>query len=228
MPAAPVPEPVPEDVRRLVAAALPQVAFDGWSARVLAGAAAETGLDLTRLRALLPGGAVDLAAASHRLGDEAMRARLAAVDLAAMRLNVRVAFALRARIEALPGREATRRAMALFTLPQNAGRGAALVWATADAIWNAVGDNATDGNWYTKRAILSAVWMSTVTFWLGDNTPGFEATHAFINRRIADVLRFEKNKARIAPLKRLLAAIPAPLPRRDLPGLWVPEDAGNG
>lgn len=224
MPAA----PVPDDIRRLVAAALPQVAFDGWSEGVLSAAAAETGIDRARLRALLPGGAVDLAAASHRLGDEAMRARLAAVDLASLRLNEKVALALRIRLEAVPGREAVRRSMALFALPHLAPRGAALVWGTADAIWDAVGDRTLDGNWYTKRAILSAVWMSTITFWLGDNSPGHEATHAFIDRRIADVLRFEKNKAKIAPLKRLLARIPAPAPRHDLPGIWVEDEAEHG
>jgi len=222
------PPPVDPDIRRLVAAALPQVAFDGWSERVLAGAAAATGMDAARVRALLPGGAADLAAASHRIADGQMRERLEAIDLAGMRLNAKVALALRLRIEAIPGREAARRAMALLALPHLAPRGAALVWGTADAIWNAVGDNATDGNWYSKRAILSAVWLATVTFWLGDDSPGNEATHEFIDRRIADVLRFEKNKARIAPLKRLLAAIPAPQVRGDLPGVWLPGDAGNG
>ncbi len=217
--------PIPDDIRRLVAAALPLVAFDGWSGDVVSQAASVAGIESTRLRALLPRGAVDLAAAAHRLGDEAMRERLAALDMGTMRLNEKVALALRIRLEVGPGREVARRGMAMFALPHLAPRGAALVWGTADAIWDAIGDDARDGNWYTKRAILSAVWMATVTFWLGDNSPGFQATHEFIGRRIADVLRIEKGKARLAPLKRLLAAIPAPRPRRDLPGLWVEEDA---
>lgn len=220
--------PIPDDIRRLVAAALPQVAFDGWSVATLDAATATTGLDRARVRALLPQGAVDLATASHRIGDEAMRIRLASMDLAGMRLSGKVALALRIRLEVSPGREAARRGMALFALPHLAARGAALVWGTADAVWDAIGDQTTDGNWYTKRAILSAVWMSTVTFWLGDNSPGFEATHDFIDRRIADVLTFEKNKARLKPVTRLLAAIPAPRPRHDLPGLWVPEQADHG
>lgn len=213
--------PVSDDIRRLVEAALPHVAFEGWSERVLRAAAAEAGLDERQCRALLPRGVADLAAASHRLGDEAMRARLAAMDLADMRLNARVALALRIRLEAIPGREVARKGMALFALPHLAPRGASLVWGTADAIWNAVGDTSTDGNWYTKRAVLSAVWTATVTYWLGDSSPGFEASASFIERRIADVLRFEKAKAGLKPLMRLLAAIPAPRPRDDLPGYWT-------
>lgn len=220
--------PVSDEMRQLVEAALPHVVFDGWSERSLRAAAAEIGMIDARIQVLLPGGVVDLAAASHRLGDEAMRARLAAMDLSAMRLNAKVALALRLRLEAIPGREVARKGMALFALPHLAPRGAALMWETADAIWNAVGDNTTDGNWYTKRAILSAVWSATVTYWLGDNSPGFEASAAFIDRRIADVLRFEKAKAGMRPVMRLLAAIPALRKRDDLPGYWAEDVKADG
>lgn len=216
--------PVSDEIRRLVAAALPHVSFEGWSEQALEAAAAELGMSEIEVRAALPGGAVDLAAASHRIADEQMRARLAGMELDDMRLSAKVALALRLRLEEIPGREAARRAGALFALPNLAPRGAALVWGTADAIWDAVGDHSTDGNWYTKRVILAGVWTATVTYWLGDNSPGWEATHDFIDRRIAGVLRFEKAKAKLPVLTRLLAAIPAPVPRDDLPGRWAPEE----
>ncbi|MCC7320992.1 MAG: COQ9 family protein [Rubellimicrobium sp.] len=217
-------QPVPAETRLLLAAALPDVAFDGWSDAVLRRAAASIGMDAARVRALLPRGAVDLAVASHRIGDEEMRRRLALADQTGMRLRERVALALRLRLAATPGREAVRRATALLALPHLAPTGAALVWATADAVWDALGDRTTDGNWYTKRATLSAVWASTIAFWLGDTSDGESATAAFIDRRIADVLRFEQAKARVPGIGRFLSGIRAPVPRDDLPGRWAPQE----
>jgi ubiquinone biosynthesis protein COQ9 len=141
-----------------------------------------------------------------------------------LRYSERVAAAVRFRLEAAD-REIVRRGTALFALPQNAAIGAQLVWGTADAIWKALGDTSDDVNWYSKRAILSGVYSSTVLYWLADESAGHEATWAFLDRRIADVMRFEKFKAQVrdnrlvGPLMKgplsLLSRIRAPRPTPD-------------
>ena len=179
----------------LMQAALPHVPFDGWSDVAFEAAAKDCGLDLAEARAVAPRGALDLAVAYHRQGDSQMREALAAADLDTMRIRERVTFAVRTRLELTGDKEIVRRGSALFALPQNAGEGAALIWGTADAIWDALGDPSDDVNWYSKRAILSGVYSATVLFWLGDDSDGAEATWAFLDRRIGDVMAFEKFKA---------------------------------
>ncbi len=212
---------------RLLTAALPHVAFDGWSAATFAAAAADAGIAPGMARVICPRGALDLAVAYHRQGDRAMEARLAASDLAALKFRERVAAAVRFRLEAADP-DAVRRGAALFSLPQNVAVGSALIWGTADAIWRALGDNSADVNWYTKRMTLSAVYSATVLYWLGDDSAGKAATWEFLSRRIEDVMRFEKAKADFrasglgktlaGPLK-LLTRIRAPAPAPgDLPG----------
>jgi ubiquinone biosynthesis protein COQ9 len=211
----------------LVAAALPHVVFDGWSAQTLAAAAADIGMPLSEARALCPRGGVDLAAAYHRQGDARMVEWLAAQDLSGLRFRDRIAAALRRRLE-IADKEAVRRGMALFALPLHAAEGTRLVWGTADAVWRALGDTSDDYNWYTKRLTLSAVWSSTVLYWLGDGSENAEATWAFLDRRIEDVMRFEKFKAskpvqnlltgKLSPVARLRA--PSAGTRPDLPGRW--------
>jgi len=228
----PVP-PVPPDIRLLVIAALPHVAFDGWSDAALRMAAQDIGIDEETARALLPRGAVDLAVASHRMGDAAMIEQLAQTDQSNMRFRDRVALALRLRVAAIPDRESLRRATALFALPHLAPTGATLIWGTADAIWTALGDRSTDAGWYTKRASLSAIWASVVLYWLGDETPEGKATQDYIDRRIDGVMRFEATKARLnaapalravtAPLARLMGSLRAPADRGDLPGRWTSD-----
>ena len=48
-------------------------------------------------------------------------------------------------------------AVAFWVRPMRKFEGAKLVWKTADKIWNWAGDTSSDYNYYTKRALLSAV-----------------------------------------------------------------------
>jgi ubiquinone biosynthesis protein COQ9 len=41
------------------------------------------------------------------------------------------------------------------------------------------------------------VFSSTLLYWLNDRSEGDQATWDFLDRRIADVMRFEKLKARV-------------------------------
>jgi len=187
----------------LLDAMLMHVPFDGWSDGALKAAARDLGLSQDELHAICPRGAIDLAVAYHKRGDSALAQALAQADLGAMRIRDRVAFAVRSRLEASDDKEAVRRGTALFALPQHAPEGARLIWSTADTIWDALGDTSDDFNWYSKRAILSGVYSSTVLFWLGDDSVWEQATWAFLDRRIEDVMRFEKLKAQVKDNKVL-------------------------
>ena len=216
----------------LLDAALPHVAFDGWSQATFDAAVRDTGAVPAHAKTLCPRGAVDLAIAYHRRGDDAMVAALKKADLREMRFRDKVAEAIRLRLAAIDDKEAVRRGTTLFALPHMAPDGAKLVWGTADAIWTALGDTSRDVNWYTKRLTLSGVYSAVVLFWLGDDSLDTQATDAFIDRRIDDVMRFEKFKADAkanpltkpfaAALSRLTAPVKAPaqMPDVDLPGIW--------
>jgi ubiquinone biosynthesis protein COQ9 len=209
-------------------AALAHVPFDGWSDATLRAAITDAGVAPGLARALFPRGAVDLALAYHLRGDALMVSRLAAEDLGALRFRERVARAVRLRLEVAEDKEAVRRGTTFFALPQHALDGARAIWGTADAIWNALGDTQKDFSWYTKRATLSGVYASTVLFWLGDDSQGHQATWAFLDRRIEDVMKFEKFKAAVndnAIAKAVLAGpmailnkLRAPSVPKDMPG----------
>jgi len=211
----------------LVAAALAHVVFDGWSEVTFKAAIDDSGIDPALARGLCPRGAIDLAVAFHLQGDMDMANRIAAEDMSTLRYSEKVARAVRLRFEVIPDKEAVRRGTTLFALPQHAAEGAQLIWGTADAIWKALGDTSNDLNWYTKRATLAGVYSSTVLYWLGDDSLESQATWAFLDRRIDDVMRIEKLKAQVNEnpfLKRVMAGpnclasqIKAPKPA-DLPG----------
>ena len=219
----------PDAIRdRLLEAVLLHVPFDGWSPEAFRRAAAEAGIEPGHARLACPRGALDLAVAFHRRGDAAMLARLDTPDFAALGMTAKITKGVRTRLEIAEGHEeAVRRATSMFALPHNAPEGARLMWETADRIWTAAGDTATDYNWYTKRLTLAGVLSSTLLHWLGDASPGKTATWAFLDRRIGDVMRIEKVKAKARgnPLARLALAGPKaalsllrPPRRHGLPG----------
>lgn len=223
----------PDDLKtRLVDAALAHVPFDGWSEATFRAAAGDTGTEMPVARAVCPRGAVDLALAYHHRGDAEMLRRLEAADLSGLKFREKIAAAVRFRIEVVDDKEVVRRGSAFFALPQYAADGAKAIWGTADAIWTALGDTSDDYNWYTKRATLSGVYGATVLFWLGDDSPQYRDTWAFLDRRIDDVMRIEKAKAQVRQspvLSRLFSGPawalsrlkpPVRVPRTDLPGSW--------
>ncbi len=188
---------IAETTEKVVLAALDHVVFDGWSDATLTAAIRDSGVDTVLAKLAFPRGAIDLALAFHYHGDAAMTRAMAMLGLENMRYSARVAKAVSLRLElAAPNKEAVRRGVTFFSLPIHAADGARAVWHTSDAIWNALGDTSRDINWYTKRMTLSAVYSSCVLFWLGDESLGHDDTEGFIDRRIENVMQFEKTKAK--------------------------------
>ena len=200
-PAIPPAEMTLDELRAALAPLLPaEAAFDGWSPVALARAAQALGIPADRAALVFPKGAVDMIDAWFETVDAAMIAAVPAPAVAALKFRDRIRGLIWARLEAMAAdREALGRALAILAQPQNAFRAARLAWRAADRIWRHAGDQATDFNHYTKRATLVAVYSATLLAWLGDESEGFAETAGFLDRRIDDVMRFEKAKARLIP-----------------------------
>lgn len=192
----------------LLLAALPHVAFDGWTDAALRSGTMDAGFDQADVIRFFPGGAGEAIAAFSGWADRQMIEAVAAADLSAMRHSEKIAFAVRARLEAVdPYREATRRSISFLALAPNVPTGARLLYRTVDAMWRAVGDRSVDFSFYTKRALLAGVLSATTLYWLDDESEGRVESWAFLDRRLADVLKIPKLRARG---ERLLGRLPDP------------------
>jgi ubiquinone biosynthesis protein COQ9 len=173
-------------------------AFDGWTERAIAMAAAELGVPAERGRIAFPAGPVQMIDAWFDWVDRDMLTAFPAERIDAMKIRERISALISHRLETLrPHKEALRRALAVLAMPQNALAAGRLAWRSADRIWRVAGDTATDYNHYTKRTILIGVYGSTTLVFLDDESEDMAVTRAFLARRIDDVMRFEKAKARI-------------------------------
>ncbi|MBU6206972.1 MAG: COQ9 family protein, partial [Alphaproteobacteria bacterium] len=186
--------------------ALPgHAAFDGWTMAALDAAADECGVARAAARLAFKGGAVEMIDAWFARIDAAMQGNLPPELLAEMKIRTRITALIEARLALLrPHREALRCALGVLGLPRNVAHGGKLMWRSADAMWRAAGDTATDFNHYTKRATLGAVYGSTIMVFLSDESEAYVETRAFLVRRIENIMQFEKAKAGLRARRTLM------------------------
>ena len=189
--------PVDPEVLKLMLTALPNVAFDGWSNSTFVAACREADISERKARLFCPRGALDLAIAFHKWGDDQFETAFTKKKISELKVREKIRKAVELRIKLASDKEAVRRGVVLFALPIYAFEGSRLIWDTSDLIWELIGDNSEDYNWYSKRTILSAVYASTVLYWLGDNSEGSEETWHFLDRRIEDDMKIESVKAQL-------------------------------
>lgn len=182
---------------KLALAVAENAVFDGWSKTAVEAAAQQ--LDIPEEQALLafPDEPAKMVDAWIEGVDAAMiEAAEADADFAELGVTKKIRWLVWKRLEiAAPAKEAVRSALAVLSMPQNVPLGLKTASRSADAMWRVAGDTATDYNHYTKRMILSGVYGATLLAWLDDDSEDWADTAAFLDRRLADVMKFEKAKA---------------------------------
>ena len=191
-------DPTLDEVRAFLAPILPRhAAFDGWRAEAVTMAASEGRVDADIAHLAFSAGAMDMIDAWFASIDSRMLEALTPEKLVTMSIRQRIIALVTARLTLLArDREALRRALAIMALPQNSVRAARLGWRSADVMWRAAGDSATDLNHYSKRLTLAAVYAATLLVFVDDESEDWADSRTFLDRRIEGVMRFERAKAR--------------------------------
>jgi ubiquinone biosynthesis protein COQ9 len=169
--------------------------FDGWSDAAVHAAADESGVDRDVAMLAFKDKAIDMIDAWIEGVDLELARRLPPEKLSAMKIRDRITALLATRLEIMaPDRESLRRALAIMAMPQNLAKAAKMGWRSADRMWRLAGDTSSDFNHYTKRMTLSAVYASTISVFVNDDSENFADSRAFLDRRIDNVMQFEKVK----------------------------------
>jgi ubiquinone biosynthesis protein COQ9 len=190
------PSPLERLRRQLALAVGENAVFDGWTKAAVDAAAEQRGLDPVQARLAMPKTQAGMIDVYIQEVDRALEAYVTPERLQGLKIREKIRALVWRRLEIMgPAREAVRRALAILAMPQNVPLAVRIGWRTADLMWRIVGDTSTDYNHYTKRMTLGAVYGSTLLFWLDDQSEGWTETAAFLDRRIDDVMRFEKFKA---------------------------------
>lgn len=173
-------------------------AFDGWTDAAVDNAAVVHGVDPRVAKLAFKDGAMAMIGAWIASIDAAMEAKFAADALANISIRERIRRLVQFRLDAIAGKEeALKRALAIMAMPKNATQALRFGWQSAGLMWRLAGDASTDYNYYTKRATLTGIYTATLAVFASDQSEGKAETRAFLDRRIGDVIRFEKAKAQM-------------------------------
>ncbi len=189
-----------DELRIALAPAIADAAvFDGWTALAVANAAASEGVDpeVAKFAFKAEGTSLPMTLIATWIAaiDRAMGEALPMDALAPLKIRERIRVLVLFRLDAAAGQEESlRRALAIQSLPQNLARTARIAWRSADQMWRLAGDTATDYNHYTKRLLLAGIYTATLAVFIDDESEGKVETRAFLDRRIDEVMKFEKVK----------------------------------
>jgi ubiquinone biosynthesis protein COQ9 len=193
-----MPDPSPlEQLRRRVALAVGENAvFDGWTRQAVESAAQQLGIDPVQARLAMPKSQAGIIDVYIQEVDRGLEGWFTPERLSKLKIREKIRALIWRRLEIMaPAREAVRRGLAILAMPQNVPLALRISWRTTDVMWRIAGDTSTDFNHYTKRMTLGAVYGSTLLVWLDDDSEGWSDTAGFLDRRIDDVMKFEKLKA---------------------------------
>ncbi len=126
--------------------------------------------------------------------DSQMLVELKKLKLREMRVRDRIIASIKIKLEIYSKyKDVISKTVGYLSIPFKSTLGLKLLWKTTDLIWYEAGfDNSSDFNYYTKRALLSSVYSSTLLYWLNDDSPKHQDTIEFLERRIDNVISIGK------------------------------------
>ncbi|XP_051485071.1 ubiquinone biosynthesis protein COQ9, mitochondrial [Apus apus] len=88
-------------------------------------------------------------------------------------------------------------ALSILLLPHNIPTSLSLLTSMIDDIWHYAGDQSTDFNWYTRRAVLTGIYNTTELVMMQDSSPDFEDTWRFLENRVADAMNMGNTASQV-------------------------------
>ena len=186
--------------KKLLNKALEVIQVEGWHSNLLKNLDSELKLPQGTASAIFPGGVTQLAEFYNEYVDNGMIKEYNSKLSSYMKISEKIRLCIISRIKFLSTNKiAYTKYISLLGIPTNLNLAARLLWKTADLIWREAGnDTSVDFNYYTKRAILSAVYTSTIMYWLNDDSEDFSETISFLDRKLYNVGQIGKIKRKLS------------------------------
>uniref|UniRef100_A0A8D2DML9 Ubiquinone biosynthesis protein n=1 Tax=Sciurus vulgaris TaxID=55149 RepID=A0A8D2DML9_SCIVU len=180
---------------RILTAALDFVPAHGWTAEAIAEGAQSLGLSSAAASMFGNDGSELIlhfvtqcnARLSHELEEQQKLVQLGQAEKRKTDQFLRDAVETRLRM-LIPYIEHWPRALSILLLPHNIPPSLSLLTSMVDDMWHYAGDQSTDFNWYTRRAVLAGIYNTTELVMMQDSSPDFEDTWRFLENRINDAM----------------------------------------
>lgn len=177
------------------------VSIDGWSENVLEKLVNKN-IDSSELAYYYPNGYKDILKFSLDEINYSLEKIISKTNIINLPLNKRIKKILMTRLEILnKDKKFFNKTFNHLILPQNTKILTKSLYKSVDTMWYLAGDNSTDFNFYTKRLILSGIYVSTLLIFFNKN---IEEAENNINRSLKRISKLPKLKERFSFIKENL------------------------
>jgi len=187
--------PDPENLHvNILESSLQKVKTFGWTVEALSTGAEENGLPGIA-HGMFPDGPVELVNYFIEKCNIEMIQKLSSMNLQQVTMKERLRTILQMRLEMLlPYSSNWSQALSVMGQPQNLPKSLHGLALLIDEILHQCGDKSTDFDWYTKRALVTGIYVTTELYLLTDATRNKQDTWDYLDRRIDDFLRMSTLK----------------------------------
>lgn len=102
------------------------------------------------------------------------------------KIREKISLAVKTRIKTVPPIIHSKNA-AYFAL--NPFQGTEVAFRSCDVIWHYAGDKSVDHNYYTKRGLLLSVYVSSILFYIQDESENYIDTDKFIETAVENIVK---------------------------------------
>lgn len=184
--------------QRLLNKMLDAAGKEGWSNHTLESAAKQLGMDAKFAYVGFPQGATDAMVFYMRQLDKEMLDIYNQSSVSQKRVRDKAIFLIATRLKLLEKHKEAVKSILQFTLvPSHAIVSAESLATTCDRMWKAIGDTATDFNFYSKRFLLASVYSSALLYWIRDESSNHKETQRFLENRIDELFNVMRTKSKM-------------------------------
>jgi len=175
----------------------------GWNENLFDNIANESTHTYEEMHALFPEGYLSIIQMYLEEIDEAMTKESEKINLIRLKIHERIRELCILRLNIMAKeKDLISKTFLHLLLPNNYKFSSKNLYRTVDQIWFLAGDNSTDFNFYSKRAILALIYTSTMIHFI--NNDNMDETLSVLNKLLKRVSKIPKIKSNISDYTKIL------------------------
>jgi len=159
--------------------------FNEWNSKLLEEAEEKCGFAKSYALILFPDGLSEIIEFLEEHLDNILLESLTKIEEPA-KIREKISLAVKIRIKSVLPIIHSKNA-AYFAL--NPMQGTEIAFRSCDAIWRYAGDKSLDFNYYTKRGLLLSVYVSSILFYIQDESDNYIDTDKFIETSVENIVK---------------------------------------
>ncbi len=179
------------------------LAFDDWSDSLLIEAEAKSGFAKGYRHILFPNGLSEIIDFLEEQYDQKMLELLSG-RARPQKIRDRIELALKIRIKEYVPKLVHFKNSVYFAKGPNTIVALKIALRSCNLIWRYAGDQSVDYNYYTKRSLLLTVYITSIIYYIQDNSSGNIDTDGYITESLADIINITSKFKNIFKLPKLV------------------------